>query len=200
MSKKSFWKGFGAGVLFTTVILGISCLIRTSDANVVAQAKKLGMEFAGENGTELADNVKKDNTASAEPTAKATAGKENTKATKVPMTTENPKQIPTPEPEQETSNPKKTKTPKKSNGKTSMDDEKKKMENDIKKSAKQLEIKAGDWSTTVSAKLEKLGIIDSAKEFDLYLNQHGYGESISAGTYSVSPGDSFQDIAKKITK
>ena len=39
--KKTFWRGFGAGVLFAAVILGISCLLRTSDAQVVARAKKL---------------------------------------------------------------------------------------------------------------------------------------------------------------
>lgn len=200
MSKKSFWMGFGVGVLFTTIILGISCLIRTSDANVVAQAKKLGMEFAKESGTELTDKTNKGTAAPTEPTAKATAKEDNTKTTKAPTVTENPKKVPTPEPEQESNSPQKTKTPKKSKGTTSMEDEKKRMENDIKKSAKQLEIKAGDWSTTVSAKLEKLGIIDSAKEFDSYLNQNGYGESISAGTYSVSPGESYQEIAKKITK
>ena len=43
--KKTFWRGFGAGVLFAAVILGISCLIRTSDAQVVARAKKLGMVY-----------------------------------------------------------------------------------------------------------------------------------------------------------
>lgn len=198
MSKKSFWKGFGVGVLFTTVIFGTSCLIRTSDANVVAQAKKLGMEFAEEKGTQLAD--KSSSTAAVKPTAQATSNNENTKKTTAPMVTENPKQVPTPEPEQETSSPSKTKAPGKSTGKTSMEDEKKRMEADIKKSSKQLEIKAGDWSTTVSSKLEKLGIIDSAKDFDLYLNQNGYGESISAGTYTVSPGDSYQELAKKITR
>lgn len=43
--KKTFWRGFGAGVLFAAVILGISCLLRTSDAQVVARAKKLGMVY-----------------------------------------------------------------------------------------------------------------------------------------------------------
>ena len=39
MNKKSFLRGFGAGVLFVTVILGISCLIRTSDSAVITRAK-----------------------------------------------------------------------------------------------------------------------------------------------------------------
>ena len=43
MDKKSFIRGFGTGVLFVAVILGISCLIRTSDSAVISRARKLGM-------------------------------------------------------------------------------------------------------------------------------------------------------------
>ena len=38
--KKTFWRGFGAGVLFAAVILGISCLLRTSDAQAVASREE----------------------------------------------------------------------------------------------------------------------------------------------------------------
>ena len=56
--KKTFWRGFGAGVLFAAVILGISCLIRTSDAQVVARAKKLGMVYETSDSNALALNPK----------------------------------------------------------------------------------------------------------------------------------------------
>ena len=46
MDKKSFIRGFGTGVLFVAVILGISCLIRTSDSAVISRARKLGMTFS----------------------------------------------------------------------------------------------------------------------------------------------------------
>ena len=52
--KKTFWRGFGAGVLFAAVILGISCLLRTSDAQVVARAKKLGMVYETSDSNALA--------------------------------------------------------------------------------------------------------------------------------------------------
>ena len=52
--KKTFWRGFGSGVLFAAVILGISCLIRTSDAQVVARAKKLGMVYETSDSNALA--------------------------------------------------------------------------------------------------------------------------------------------------
>ena len=196
MNKKSFYRGFGVGVLFSAVILGTSCLIRTSDARVISQAKKLGMVFADGNTTAVDKNKKENNASSSAPTEKSDSNKKNNKTTNVPVTTENPKVVPTPEPDDTTIKTSQKKDKKETN---SMDEEKDKMEKDIKNEAKQLEIKAGDWSSTVSARLEKMGIIKDATDFDLYLSQNGYGESITAGTYSVSADDSYQDIAKKIT-
>lgn len=46
MDKKSFMRGFGTGVLFAAVILGISCLMRTSDTAVIRKARQLGMTYA----------------------------------------------------------------------------------------------------------------------------------------------------------
>ncbi len=39
-------RGFGTGVLFAAVILGISCLMRTSDTAVIRKARQLGMTYA----------------------------------------------------------------------------------------------------------------------------------------------------------
>ena len=48
MNKKSFLRGFGIGVLFAAVILGISFTVRTSDSYVVSKAKELGMVYKSE--------------------------------------------------------------------------------------------------------------------------------------------------------
>ncbi|MCH5268078.1 MAG: hypothetical protein J1E62_07015 [Lachnospiraceae bacterium] len=198
MNKKSFLRGFGTGVLFAAIILGISCLIRTSDVRVISQAKKLGMDFVKNDTTVVENNRnKKDDAATAAPNEKTDSKKQETKSTDIPAETENPKVVPTPEPDD---TEKKT-TDKKSDKKSSnsMEAEKNKMEKSIKDEAKQLEIKAGDWSSTVSSKLQKMGIIENATDFDLYLMQNGYGESIAAGTYSVSPDDTYRELARKIT-
>lgn len=193
MNKKSFWLGFGVGVLFTAVILGVSCLIRTSDAGIISRAKKMGMVF--EKTTDAEEMAQQ--TEGAEKTAKPSKDK-NTAASKTEKkagteATENPKSVPTPEGADtvEKSTPKPTKN--------SMSDEKDKLEKDVRASAKRLEIKAGDWSSTVSKTLEEMGIVKSAKDFDLYLNQNGYSESINAGSYTVSPDDTYQELARKIT-
>ena len=45
MDKRSFFRGFGSGVLFAAAVLGISFAVRTSDAYITSRAKDLGMVF-----------------------------------------------------------------------------------------------------------------------------------------------------------
>ena len=174
--KKTFWRGFGAGVLFAAVILGISCLLRTSDAQVVARAKKLGMVYETSDSNALALKSKdQEQKATKEPKQTDAA------ATQKPVQSIDPaaKSI--------------------DNDKT-MQNEKKKMEKEVKSSAKKLKIVSGDMSQTVSKKLERLGIIDDAESFDNYMNRNGYSQNITVGSFSISPDDTYRDIAKKITK
>lgn len=221
MKNQSFWRGFGVGVLFASLILGISCMIRTSDSQVVSRAKKLGMVY--EKKEEMVTAKLEDSEqASPEVSAVATDAARPTEAakqTKAPAKTEEPKQagstaVPTPEVDdikkdnspKDHASEKKTTTKDNSGKDISLDDEKKKMEDEkkkmqdtIQKQSKNLEIKAGDWSSTVSSRLESMGIIKSATDFDQYLNDHGYSNLINAGTYKVSPDDSYRELAQKIT-
>lgn len=204
MNKKSFWRGFGAGVLFASIILGISCLVRTSDTQVVSRAKKLGMVYEKDaENAKVADGTDATNAPTEETKEKATT---TPKATKEPKATES---VAAPTPEKEDQDTKATTKPETGTKKDSdtsleeekqnMEQEKKKMQQEIKDSTKNLEIKAGDWSSTVSSRLESLGIIDDATDFDKYLNDNGYSNSINAGTYQVSPDDTYAELAKKIT-
>lgn len=86
MNKKSFLRGFGAGVLFVTVILGISCLIRTSDSAVITRAKKMGMTFASSNNT-IYDNTKTASGSSILGNENNTKNNSNTESTPVPTST-----------------------------------------------------------------------------------------------------------------
>lgn len=194
MNKKSFWRGFGIGVLFAAGILGLSCLIRTSDANVISRAKKLGMEFAQNEkvgalataSPKVEQETKQKSSVTAKPSAtgseKAGNGTDSSQSVKSETETKSD------------SSEKKTDEKKKN-----MEQEKEKMEKEIRSAAKRLEIDAGDWSDTVSRELEKLGVVDSAKEFDRYLNENGYSNSINAGTYDVSVEDTYEELARKIT-
>ena len=196
--KKTFWRGFGSGVLFAAVILGISCLIRTSDAQVVARAKKLGMVYETSDSNALALKSKdQEQKATKEPEQTDAAATQKPVQSIEPAASEDPSKVPTPEPLGDSGNDTQTK---KASTKKSIDNEKKKMEKEVKSSAKKLKIVSGDMSQTVSKKLERLGIIDDAESFDNYMNRNGYSQNITVGSFSISPDDTYRDIAKKITK
>lgn len=196
MDKKSFIRGFGIGVLFAAIILGISFTVRTSDTFIKARAKELGMVYKGTGGEQPLLAL-----ASPEASPKETPKKKDTdkkkteatpsvapKATPKPTPKATPKSTPkataaaaTPAP---TATPKATAKPKPS---------------PVKK-IQTLVIDVGDWSSDVSEKLAAMGIVKNAKDFDKYLNDHGYSSTISAGTYKVSVNDTYEQLARKITR
>lgn len=212
MDKKSFFRGFGSGVIFASLILGISFMVRTSDPYVTSRAKELGMVYDSDSKL-----VADENTGNGEetPVPKETEVPEedkNEKETKVPAETAEPEVSSVP-----TSDVKTSETPTKSPAdeandiKNELEREKDDIEKEVKKDKeeqeqkkqeqkKKLTIDVGDWSSDVSKKLENLGIVKSASDFDKYLNDNGYSSSISAGTYDVSMKDTYAELARKITK
>ncbi len=60
-------------------------------------------------------------------------------------------------------------------------------------------IQGGDTSLSVGKKLESAGLISSASAFNDYLEQNGYDHVIHTGTYSITKGSSYKEIAKAIT-
>ena len=197
MNKKSFLRGFGLGVLFTAIILGISFSIRTSESATVSRAKKLGMVFES-------NNQKVDM-----PTPKAPEVSEQPEKSTQPDTSSQPKESKQPivsEQPKASMEPKATATPQTgksdNNGtdnKKEFEKEKQKAEKEMEDIKKQLTINDGDWAGKVSSELESLGVIDDAAAFDRYLIENGYSNVIRSGTYDVSPEDSYQDLAKKNT-
>ncbi len=186
MDKKSFLRGFGAGVLFAAIILGISCFIRTSEPATIARAKKLGMAFESNNSNKVIASMPEEST--------------------TPETTASPEAAVTPEPTSSSGvSSKATKAPVKKDKKDNNNIDKKfkdakdKAEKEAENAKKQLTISDGDWAGKVSSMLEDMGVINSASEFDKYLSDNGYSNVIKSGTYDVSPEDTFQELAEKIT-
>ena len=178
MNKKSFLRGFGAGVLFVTVILGISCLIRTSDSAVITRAKKMGMTFASSSNNTIYDNTKTASGSSILGNEKNTKNNSDTESTPVP-----------------TSN-----APDKKKKDKTFEEEKKKMEKSIKEEKKKLTISSGDWAKKVEDNLEDEGIISDSGKFVDYMKENDYANKIRPGEYEFSIDDDFSDIAKTITK
>jgi len=62
-----------------------------------------------------------------------------------------------------------------------------------------LEVAGGSGSETVSALLEKGGVVSSAADFDKYLCDHGYDHRIVAGKHVIPAGADYKTIANIIT-
>lgn len=186
MDKKSFIRGFGTGVLFATLILGISCLIRTSDSAVIRRAKALGMGYVVED-----DSLFSSDKASTKGAVSADGQKETKDSSKAKKTNK------------PTQTPESTETVKKkediSDQKDTLDKEKEKMEKEFQDAGKEFTIRAGEWSSEVSRRLEEMNLISDAEEFDAYLEKNGYSDEIRAGTFEISSGADFDEIARTIT-
>lgn len=187
MDRKSFFRGFGIGILFASLILGVSFVIRTSDSFTKRRALELGMiyESNGDAKTVLSKNAGDDLESAeelAESVEKKTEEKTGSKKTDSKKT-----------------DSKKTDSKKTDSKKTDMKKEKEKLEKNVKSEQQKLTIRAGEWSTAVSKKLQEMGIIKDATDFDKWLDKNGYSSFISAGTYNVSEKDTYHDLAEKIT-
>lgn len=204
MDKKSFLRGFGAGVLFAAVILGISCFIRTSEPATIARAKKLGMAFESNKSQKVISSVPEESNVPEESAVPETDATPDAASTPEALTTPNAAVTQAPASNSDVSN-KPTGTPVKKDKKDNdsigkkFKEAKDKAKKDAEDAKRQLTINDGDWAGKVSSKLEDMGIIGSASEFDKYLSDNGYSNVIKSGTYDVSPEDTFQELAEKIT-
>lgn len=188
MDKKSFIRGFGIGVIFTVAILGISCLLRTSDSETISRAKKLGMVFKNEDSKINFSTTASKGAVSADDASAAPKESANPKGSD--GTDKNDKAD-----ANNTDNTAKTNTDKKE-----YEDEKKKLQDNADNEKKKLVINDGDWSGKISSELKNMGIIDDADAFDKYLMDNGYSDTINSGIYDVSPDDTFNEIAERITE
>ena len=152
---------------------------------MVARAKKLGMVYETSDSNALALKSKdQEQKATKEPEQTDADATQKPVQSIEPAASEDPSKVPTPEPLLDSVNDTQTKkasTKKSFDNDKSMQNEKKKMEKEVKSSAKKLKIVSGDMSQTVSKKLERLGIIDDAESFDNYMNRNGYSQNITVG-------------------
>lgn len=214
MKKKYFIRGFGMGVLFAAIVFGISYGTHNTDEQVIERAKELGMVREKEEDDDtlnLATSAPKEGAeASAAPEGTGDSGKEDSQKDgsgedegsrkgdvsqkgadgekgDAPDQEKATKETPQPTPVREVviqKTPKPSKTDKSSpGGKTKV----------------AVEITSGMWSDTVALQLAEAGLIDDAAAFDKYLNQNGYASKIKTGSYQISPGLSYKEIAKMIS-
>lgn len=197
MKFKYFLRGLGLGIIFASIV----CLTAyqgnspkdMSDAEIKRRAKELGMV---EQEDKIGDLLEKNNENNQE-----NVDVEN-ETTEQVSTTE---QISTSESSEESG-----KTTKKVT-ETNSTEEKKKQESttenqtnaekqpETEEETIKITVERGSSSFPVCQKLQELGMIEDANDFDTYLVKNGYASRIRVGEHTLKRGMSYHDIAEAIS-
>ena len=188
MRLKYYLKGLGIGMIITALLMGLATREPSgmTDDEIKARAKELGMVEQKTLADTREEKLPIETEAPQEDKPdEATKPTEEPIVTKEPILTEEPNATNKPiAPEI----PEPTQAP--------VED----TQNDSKEEVIVLEIRRGDSSDTVSARLEELGLIENASEYNNYLCDNGYDRKVNIGTYQLKIGMSDEEIAKIITK
>ena len=134
---------------------------------------KTGADITGENNTENKDTGINKTKAADSGTRKAGDGSTKTGNTKKTETVKNSSSIP-----KEQKNPK----------------------SEVIAGKINFSIASGMSSENVASSLKALGLIDNSSEFNRYLVNNGYADRIKVGTFELHTGESYAEIAAKLTK
>lgn len=167
MRFKYYLKGLGMGIIVTTLIMTISCVLhdsKLSDEEIMEKAAALGMILPESEEDSAESKPKETQTQDTKP--------EEPKETE----SEEPKETESEEPSTEVP-PQHTET-----------------------IQYVLHIKNGDTPRKIANELYENGMVDSATKFRSYIADHGYAGKIRIGTYTITKGMSYEEIAKIITR
>ena len=220
MRMRYYLRGLGIGIVVTALLMGFTKggqKETLTDAEIVERAKSLGMvensvlsadlgdkedisvngiseadqqEVMPETETETADNTEQtepettDNTEQSKPETADDAEQskpetaDDTEQTE-PETANNTEQS-KPDKETEAENPEKVGT--------------------VTGNRYVVTIYSGDGSRTVANRLEEMGVIEDAAEFDRYLCQNGYDKRLTTGNHEINAGADEKEIAEALVK
>lgn len=198
MRMRYYLRGLGIGIVVTALLMGFTKggqKETLTDAEIVERAKSLGMVESSVLSADLGDKEDisvndiseadqqevmpetetetADNTEQSKP---ETA--DDTEQTK-PETTDNTEQT-KPEKETEADNPEEEET--------------------VTEKRYVVTIYSGDGSRTVANRLEEMGVIEDAAEFDRYLCQNGYDKRLTTGNHEINAGADEKEIAEALVK
>ena len=170
------------GIIITTIIMTVSCVIHNnnlSDQEIIEKAMKLGMvmpdsEKESENG--LFGSHDKESSESKEDSESEGEPQSGSESEIEPTETELPTESETEEPT--------TQIP----------------PQHIEIAQYVLHIQWGDTPRMIANELYENGMVESASGFRKYLSDHGYAGKLRSGTYTITKGMTYEEIAKMITK
>lgn len=209
MRMRYYLRGLGIGIVVTALLMGFTKggqKETLTDAEIVERAKSLGMvessvlsadlgdkedisvndiseadqqEVMPETETETADNTEQTETETTDNTEQSKPEvADDTEQTK-PETTDNTEQS-KPDKETEADNPEEEET--------------------VTEKRYVVTIYSGDGSRTVANRLEEMGVIEDAAEFDRYLCQNGYDKRLTTGNHEINAGADEKEIAEALVK
>ena len=221
MKLKYYLRGLGTGIAVTALIIGISSIASPkktmTDDEVIVRAKELGMVER----TVLADTVEEseESEEESEPEGQTQSGSgevenvgaeisefealeitEEAERIEEPKIEEEPESIEEPKIEEEpelSEEMEVVEEPEVIEHETAMEELPFGMPDEA--GTILLNVSRGDSSVSVSRRLEELGLIESAEDFDKYLCRNGYDKKIQTGNYEIAVNATQEEIARMIT-
>lgn len=211
MRMRYYLRGLGIGIVVTALLMGFTKggqKETLTDAEIVERAKSLGMVESSVLSADLGDKedisvndiseAEAETADDTEQTERETA--DNTEQTE-PETTDNTKQTEpevandTEQTEPETADNKEQSKPEKD---TEADNPEK--VGTVTENRYVVTIYSGDGSRAVANRLEDMGVIEDAAEFDRYLCQNGYDKRLTTGNHEINAGADEKEIAEALVK
>ena len=192
MKKKYFVRGLGIGIIFGALIMLAAYLTSgkgsLSDEEVMKRAQELGMVKKSEYVLDSEVTSEEKTTEAVTTEAPATTEKATEAPTEAPATTEKATEAAT----TEAATTEKATTEKATTEAATTE------QTDTKTKAT-ITVSGGMSSETISSLLEDAGLVDSASKFNSFLVQNGYDKKLETGSFDISGGMTYEEIAGILT-
>lgn len=191
-------RGLGIGIVVTALLMGVATRDSRpmTDAEIRAKAYTLGMVDSG--NLSLSDLQGGTARPSGTDAPQKTENPQTTaqpQETQAPQETEGPQETQTP---QETAAPQETEAPEAARSPQPTEAPTEKPEQGGAAEPVTIVINRGTDSLGVSRQLASAGLVEDAAAFDAYLCGSGYADRIQTGTFRITPGAGWEEIAKTI--
>lgn len=219
MRIKYYLRGLGIGIVVTALLMGFAKggqKETLTDAEIVERAKSLGMIESSVLSADLGNkqdlsvnDISGMNQQEETQKTESEAEKDNPEITEPGVETDS-SETTEPEKEIETENPEKTKSNTETEKTEQTEPEK---ETEVLKETEPAEsneittekryvvtIYSGEGSGVVANRLEEMGVIEDAAEFDQYLCQNGYDKRLTTGNHEINAGADKKEIAEALVK
>ena len=201
MNLKSYFRGIGAGMIVTAIIMGVSMpkiasadpveketLIETVEQKETEDKKEIAEAIPSVSGDEAFEKEVIKAVSNNEAIRNEVKEEEDTEAKEETQNEEVKEEVKEEEPEEEILPKPIDPMPEGEEGYTDLGE------------LVEIKVIPGDSSVSVARRIYEAGLVESAIELDEFLCQNGYDKSISVGTYEIANGSDFDTIGKIITR